>query len=469
LNTRRYFWIFAILSAILLIAPLRTGDLTGYDDALFSHIAKDIVRTGDWVNIRSNAYPALEHPPMFEWMQASLFSVFGFSDALARLPAALCGFGTILLVYWLARKLTGDPVLAVLAMFVMATSIYFLKYSARAMTDVPFTFFFLCAVCAWSLSEDNPRWYLATGIFTALALMTRSLMGLALPAVFGIHAVASGRRPPLRYAVPALVMAFLPLASWYVHLVSLYRGYFFTIHSTWLENEVYGSLSPSWRRFTGLFEYAWMLSKSYWPWLPFMIAGLVAVIRSRDRRLFLLVVWPAVVFALCSVTRSRVLRYMLPAYPAFSVLAALGLMRLVLQRYLVNGLRILTPLLAAVVLTVAVFPPTHWHAAEIRPIALAATAATSATERVAFYDAGQSRWDETNQLQWYGDRYLDMLFDRQKLIDALRQPRARVLVVDKDAYHTYIDSRIAHQVLAESGHLICVRVCPAGVEACAGN
>ena len=113
---RKYFWILAILSAILLFSPLRTGDLAGYDDAQYAHIAKAIVRTGDWLTLRSNGYPAMENTPLLEWMQASLFKVFGFSDAMARLPSAICGLGTILLVWWLARRLTGNPLAAVLAM-----------------------------------------------------------------------------------------------------------------------------------------------------------------------------------------------------------------------------------------------------------------------------------------------------------------------------------------------------------------
>ena len=169
MNLRFYFWAILVLSAILLLAPLRTGDLPGYDDALYAHIAKDILRTGDWINIRSNGYPALEHPPLLAWSEAALFSIFGVSDAMARLPAALSGLGVIALVYWLAKKLLRDRWLALLAMFVMATSVYFLKYAAHAMTDVPFTFLFLCAVSAWVLAEEDPRWYLVAGLFTALA------------------------------------------------------------------------------------------------------------------------------------------------------------------------------------------------------------------------------------------------------------------------------------------------------------
>ena len=468
MNTRRYFWIFAVLSAILLFAPLRTGDLTGYDDAQYAHMAKDIVRTGDWLVIKSNGYPALENPPLLEWMEASLFSVFGLSDTVARLPAALCGFATILLVYWLARKLTGDSFIALLAMFVMATTIYFLKYCARGMTDVPFTFFVLCAVCAWSLTEDDPRWYLAAGACTALAQMTRSMMGLALPAVFAAYLIVNRRRPPLRYAVPALAIAYLPLAAWYAYLIHLYGAWFLSVHSTWLQNEVYGSLSPAWRRYTGAFEYAWMLTKSYWPWLPAMIAGVVVVVRSRDRRLWLLILWAAFVFALCAVARSRVLRYMLPAYPAFSILSALGLVKVVKTEYLRRGLRIATPLLAAAVVAVAVFPRTHWEAAEIRPIARAATSATSPDERVAFYDGGQPRYDETNQMQWYGDRYLLRLFDQQALREALKHRRARVWVLDRDTYRAVLAPNSSHQVLAEAGHLVCVRLCGSGDAGCGG-
>ena len=458
MDTRRYFQVFAVLSAVLVLAPLRTGDLTGYDDAQYAHIAKDILRTGDWLVLHSNGEPALENPPLLEWMEASLFAAFGFSDALARLPSAVCGLGVILLVFWLARKLTGDSQTAVLAMFVMATSLYFLKYTARGMTDVPFTFFVLCAVCAWSRTGDDPRWYLAAGAATALAQLTRSMMGLALPAVFAMDLIANRRRPPWRFAIPALAMAYLPLVAWYAYLVHLFGAWFVEVHTTWLRNEVYGGLSPAWRRYTGAFEYAWMLAKSYWPWLPAMLAGLTVAVRGRDRRLWLLVLWAAVVFALCAAARSRVLRYMLPAYPAFAILAAIGLKKFVPDRYLRAGLRVATPVLALAVAAVTAFPRTHLEAAEIRPIAKASTAATAPRERIGFYDAGQPRFDEDNQLQWYGDRFLIRLFSREQLMEALHGSRARVFVLDRDAYRADVAGQIGHQVLAQSGHLICIRL-----------
>src|SRR5579862_2811692 len=119
-DARFYYWYFAALAAVLLLLPLRTGDLGGYDDAHYAHIAKDILVTGDWLNLRSNGGRIFEHPPLFVWIEAALFRLFGKSDFIARLPSALCGWGTILLVYSLARRLLRDSLAAVVALFVMA-------------------------------------------------------------------------------------------------------------------------------------------------------------------------------------------------------------------------------------------------------------------------------------------------------------------------------------------------------------
>lgn len=453
------FWCFAALSALLLLLPLRTGDLTGYDDAHFAHMAKDMVVTGDWLNLRSNGAHVLEHPPLFVWMQAILFRAFHQSDAMARLPAALCGWGVILLVYALARYLLRDAIAALLAMFVMATTVYFLKYSARAMTDVPFTFLCLCALASWLRAEENPGWYLWAGAFTGLAQLTRGLAGVALPIAFLVDLVVNRRRPPLRHLAAALGLAFVPLLVWYAHTMWVNRATFAVDYGAWLDREAFGALSPWWRRYTGVFEYAWMLAKSYWPWLPFMLMGLATAIRSGDRRWRLLTVWIAVVFVLCAATKSRVLRYLLPAYPAFSILAAVSLIKLLPPRYISASLRLAAGILAAMVLGIALFPRAELQATEIRPIAAAATAATPPGERVAFYDSGQPRLDEANQLQWYGDRYLDIMTKPEQLADKLRDPQPQVFIVDRETYQRDF-ALLPHRMLVESGHLICFRLLP---------
>jgi hypothetical protein len=115
-------------------------------------------------------------------------------------------------------------------------------------------------------------------------------------------------------------------------------------------------------------------------------------------------------------------------------------------------------ILAAAVAFVVVFPRTHLEATEIRPVALASTAATPADQRVVFYDNGQRRYDEVNQLEWYGDRFLIWPENQMELQQALLQPPAPVFIMDEDTYRNMVDSHVAHHVLARSGHLICIRL-----------
>jgi len=459
LTHRVTFWLIVCATALLMLAPIRLGDLAGYDDAVYAHIARAIVESGNWIDIQSNGYPALEHPPGFVWIQAALFSIFGLSDFLAKLPAALCGVGTVLLVYWLARRLLQDQFAAMLAMFVMAATPYFIKYAAHGMTDVPFTFLFTAAICAWILSRDRPAWYFAVWALTAYALLMRGVGGLVVPATLGLHLALYKRPNRWNFAVPALALALVPLGTWYAHLTSIYGDFFWRVQSNFLSNKLAGDDPASWRRYTGLFEYAWMLLQSYWPWLPFTVAGLVMAMKNPDRRTRILLLWCGIMYLACAVTGSRVLRYLLPAYPAFSIFAAIGLQRLLPDRYLRLGLQWLAPIALVAAAVIAIYPPVTLHAAEIKPIAAAAAANTLTRERIAFYDEAQPRFDETGQIQWYGGRTMWILTEPSAFAHAIAEPIAPVWIVDDATYQREFPSR-PHSVLAHSGHLWLLKLSP---------
>jgi len=448
------FLLLALACTILFLGAIPKGDLAGYDDALFSTEAKHIAQSGDWLTPSIRGNPALEHPPLFVWTQAIFFSIFGISDIAAKAPAALSAVGTVLLVFWLARRLLRDPLAASVAMFVMLTTPYFIKYANHAMTDVPTTFLFVCAMCSWSLVGRNPRWYLAAGAFTAMALMTRGLIGFALPAIFALDLIASRRAVPKSYLAAALLIAVVPLAAWYAYSL-LRHPDFISTHSGWLEREVYGSLTPSWRRYTGAPEYAFMLLKSYWPWLPALVAGVVMAIRGSRRELYPLLIWAAVVFILCAIARSRVLRYMLPAYPAFAILSGYAISRVLPRRILERAMDWIPAATALAAIGIVTSMSPTWHASDIYPIARAAN--QQGAQTVIYYNEGTPFWDDANLLEWYGNCVMQVLLTRNDLDQALKTRSVPTLVVDKPAYKNVIQ-RVPHDIIAESGRLVYVRL-----------
>ncbi len=487
MTQRAQFWILAAAAAFLLLGPIRLGDLAGYDDAVYAHITKGIVKSGNWLDIRSNDYPALEHPPGFVWLQAVFFSLFGGLtsnwDFLAKLPSAAAGVGVVLLVYWIAFRITADRTLALVAMFIMLATPYFIKYTSHGMTDIPFTFWFAAAV-ALSLKAEPLRtdtrgsvaFSVLSAAMAAMALLTRGVVGLAVPATLLIwlwlpDKWRGGPRPNRAITTVLLLASLIPLTLWYAYQAQQNPDLFWQVQTAFLADKIGGEVSGTWRQFTGAPEYLWMLVQSYWPWLPFLAIGTWGAARivsassfassgEPDRKpgLSLLLIWSAVMFVACSVGGSRVLRYLLPAYPAFSILAALGLARLVGETRLRLYLRYAIPMGLVVAIGVAIFPPVSLHAAEIRPIAVAATEVAAPEERIGFWDAGQPRFDETAQIQWYGDRALWILTDPAQFDQALEERWSSVWVVDEATYQAKFSSIPDAHAIARSGNLVVVKL-----------
>jgi hypothetical protein len=98
------------------------------------------------------------------------------------------------------------------------------------------------------------------------------------------------------------------------------------------------------------------------------------------------------------------------------------------------------------------------HATETRPIALASTRATAPNEMITFYDDGAPRFDELNQLLWYGDRYFVAILEPGKLPEALQKPQTRVFIVDANAFRADVEPQVPNQIIARAGHLVCFRL-----------
>jgi hypothetical protein len=148
---------------------------------------------------------------------------------------------------------------------------------------------------------------------------------------------------------------------------------------------------------------------------------------------------------------------MLPAYPAMAILSAVGLLRWIPRRILERAMDWIPPLAVAGAVSIVLLAPPHWHATEIRAIAQAESRVLPPGELVGFYDKGDPRYDETNQLEWYGDSTPLILPTRADLDEALRAGTVRAFVLDQATYRERIQA-LPHEVIAQSGRLVGVRL-----------
>ena len=96
--SRRTWTLLAIAIAIAWFASLDVRKLQHPDEGRYAEIAREMVVTGDWVTPRLNGIKYFEKPPLQYWLTGAAFRAFEVDDRTARLPGALAGFLTILIV-----------------------------------------------------------------------------------------------------------------------------------------------------------------------------------------------------------------------------------------------------------------------------------------------------------------------------------------------------------------------------------
>ncbi len=458
-SDQRHFFALAFIAALLLFVSQHKQGLAGYDDALYAHEGKEMVRTGDWWNVRFNGQLNFEYPPLFLWLEAGSFKLLGVSDSAAKFPSALLGLGTIIIVYFLTWELTGQSWLALLSMLILVSTQFFLKNATHAMTDVPFTFFFTLTMFMYVKGLKDPRYLMFLGAPLALALLTRSVIGFLAVGVFVAHTILIKRWRVLLspWLLSGLVFAVAIPLSWYLSQYHLHGPEVFASHFRFVANKIYAGAGLK----SSVLNYPLALFKYYWPWLPFMIGGFCievgAFLRGRDEGAGLLLIWVILILVPFSLIQTRYPRYIMPVFPAFSILAAIALHRLIpltRRKAFLNFACIIG--CVAVALTV-LFPPKS-RALDIRTLVPVVETNSSPTQRIVIYSYEDGRSDYLNQFLWYSSRFATLAPTITDLEAMLTQKPNEIVITDKRSYET-VQSETGQRtrILGQSENLVCFR------------
>ena len=97
--------IIAISAALLFIPFLGGVHLFDWDEINFAESAREMISSGDYLNVQIDYTSFWEKPPLFIWMQVLSMKLFGINEFAARFPNAVCGIATLLVLYNIGRRL----------------------------------------------------------------------------------------------------------------------------------------------------------------------------------------------------------------------------------------------------------------------------------------------------------------------------------------------------------------------------
>ena len=384
--------LLALLLPNLGVAPLERAEI------YFLDAARGMVESGDWIVPRYQGEPFFDKPPLVYWLMAGAFAGLGTELGAARLVPALSGLGAVLATAWLGALLF-DRRTALAGAVILSTTLGFLTFARVAMSDMLLTLLTTLAV-ALAVRVYRPRppgWVVpAFGVVLGLGFATKGPIAVLVPGLAVLVLVVlveNRRRPrPFRIAPPLLgVFAFLVLGFAWFGLVYARLGagpleYFF--------------LKENLERFSGdaydVGRSAWFYLPAYvaegLPWsllLPLALGRLLrpgAEDEEGRRPARFLAVWVGLVLIPLCLSRGKIDYYLLPLYPAVSLLIGRWFVAVPWRRLDRAWVRTVLVLFAVAVAAAIVRPPrapAAWLPGTAAIVLLAATLGVGALAALA--------------------------------------------------------------------------------------
>jgi len=152
------------------------------NEGMYATIARDMLKSGQFIIPNFGGIPYLEKPPMLYWLMAGSMSLFGINEWAAHLIPAAAFFLTAGLIQRFTFRVTGSEAAGFAAAIMLVTSLPMLVWGRQVLCDMVMTCFFSAALFqfyGW-YTNRNKRRLLGFYAFLALAVLTKGLLPLIL-------------------------------------------------------------------------------------------------------------------------------------------------------------------------------------------------------------------------------------------------------------------------------------------------
>ena len=345
MNARLAIPLALVAAALLLFVPgLGAVHLFDWDEINFAEISREMLLLDDFSRVHVDFRPFWEKPPLFFWMQVGAMELFGVGEFAARLPNALCGVVTLLVLFRIGRRLHGTVFGGLWALAYLGSVLPHL-YFRSGIIDPWFNLFIFLGIDqfiqgAWARRDrtgmaglKHPVAHLTlAGAFLGLAMLTKGQVAFMLfAATAGIYWLLQRFRMFVSVSQVALLLLVM------VAVTGAWFGYETWKNGPWFVTEFvryqYRLFSTPDAGHAGFPGYHFVvLLVGCFPLSLFAIAEMARRKGERTfheadyRRWMLILFW--VVLILFTIVKSKIVHYSSMCYFPMSYLAALYLHRI---------------------------------------------------------------------------------------------------------------------------------------------
>lgn len=327
----KHLVLFFLLLSPLFFYKLGQSSLVSWDEAWYAEIARNILKTNDSFNLSWNGLPFSDKPPGGFWIEALSFKLLGISEFSARLPSALAGFLSVVLIYLLGRKLF-SKFTGLLSATALVSSFWFLYRARFGDLDMLLIFFYLLTFYLAIQSAEKRKFFLSFCLSLAFLPLIKGIVFVASLIPSLIIILWGSKEIKKKYFLLPVVCLFTPFSIWiliqYLHSPGLAIYHFYhSARDSSLQNNILSSM--------GLFkEYLHNgIGKWFWPG----ILGTAASLVLKDKKLFALFAFVFFYSIQFLFSPSIEIWHLMPLYP-FLILLFFGSVYVINQKFIKKNL-----------------------------------------------------------------------------------------------------------------------------------
>jgi 4-amino-4-deoxy-L-arabinose transferase-like glycosyltransferase len=322
------------IAFIAFFLKLGSFPIVQWDEARQAVSAYEMGRNHNYLVTYFDGYPDMwsTKPPLFIWLVTLSFELFGYTKVALRLPSALIGLSTALLIFYYCKKHLQDIKIGFFAVLVLMTSWGYIGYHVTRTADYDalltlFTTLYLLYFYRFLHFRDKKA-YILFGAGVILAFFTKNIAGLIMLSGMGIYTISTKKLPLILKSKETyyVLISFIILVALFLVLREKQNPGFV---KAMLENDVTGRFIKGKMGHEEIFEFYFdnLLSYRYSYWiffLPFCVLLALKSAKYGQFSLYLLVALLVDFFVLSS-SKVKCDWYDAPFFPIMAVLIGIGL------------------------------------------------------------------------------------------------------------------------------------------------
>lgn len=305
--------------------------LTNWDEAWYATVSRNMLKTGDWLDLVWNGKGYYDHPPMGFWLMGVSLSLFGVNEFAVKFPSALLGLLTLLVIYQIAKLLFKNGLVGVVAAIILGTSAWYVLRVRSGNLDAIFVFFYALSIFLAIKASANFKYFPLTMLSFGALVLLKTLVGLSaggLILLIDFWQILKFKKN-YKWLFLGIVCFLLLVSPWYILHFHKYPDFY---QQHFLDVGVRNKKLLSYfhlETFLPLFYLHMGVRKWYYIWL-LALGFILFTFRFVRKNYFLLLVWNFVVLYPFLTTNETHIWHLIPVYLPLSLITAVGIYDLVM-------------------------------------------------------------------------------------------------------------------------------------------